>query len=265
MWRLLRKGLELHKSLRNTPFKRIVYCCALVHIFFLFGACFVQTDDHLQVMVQGTSDARIVCLPSFMLPPQRTRTRNKKKKQRTPPRVQKKKKQKTIKQKPEQAALRKKAKSTIQEPENNLPKKQKQVQKKIIEQEIETQEEIVEDEITPVESAVKQVPEQLAELPDAEFDIIYVNRETYEMLEVGKALQEAIGLHWAPPAGMPAQTKCLIRVTLDRQGKPTAIDVVEKSGVAVFDMAARSAVRAAEYPQSVWGKTMVVHFNEEFA
>jgi hypothetical protein len=253
MWRLLHKGREYHSRLRNTPFKRVVYLCALVHLFFIFVACFVHTDEHLHLMVHA-GDARVVCLPSFMVQPQRARIRTHKKQhkpQRKHKKEQKKHKKTTARPQPKTAVKQEKPKRT----------KQKKALKKVIPEQV--AEEIISEQ--PEEAAevapAHEAPQEIAHQDDT----IYVNRETYQMLETAQALQAAVSLHWAPPAGMPTQTSCLIRVALDAQGRPITIDVVEKSGIAVFDMAARSALRATEYPPSVWGKTMVIHFNEEFA
>lgn len=263
MLRLLRKGLGLLKAhyLQATRFQRIILACAGVHLVLFFAICFIQADDHLHVMVQGASAARVVCVPSFMLPTKSTRTARSARKKRVQPKKINKKL--VRKRKPAQT---KKPTMLQKNAQEKIKKEKKVLQKKVPEPVVELPEPIEEQEelIIPEPTAAEPEPETPLELED-DSDVIYVNSDTYQMLEVAKALQEAIGHHWAPPVGMPAQTRCQVRVTLSSDGKASDLELVEKSGIAVFDMAARTALLAADYPKSVWGKTMVVHFNEEFA
>lgn len=249
MLRWLRKGLEVPE----TPFQRIVYSCVGVHLFLFFVACGMKSDDHMHIMVQGADAARVICVPSFMLQATRHTTRT----------ARTKKRKKIHKKKNKRTSKKERATKKVAPPiKKRASAHRARARQTILPEELELEEEI---EITP-----QLEPEREPEIPAAvepapEDDVVYVNRETYQMLAIAQALQEAIGAQWAAPAGMPAGTACQIKVTIDATGHATEFEMVQKSGVAVFDTAARQAVRAAEYPPTAWGKSVVVHFNEEFA
>lgn len=241
MLHLLRKGLE-----PNTPFRRIVYGCAAAHLFFFFGACFIACDDELHLAIRPATDVRIICVPSFMMPPttQKKITRT----QRSQKSVRRKKKI-TQKKKTVMQSLRTK----------KAVKKIVPIKKPLPEPEVEEVEESIE---TPQEIVQKQ-NEQTINSPEVEQEILYVTSSTYQELELTQELHKAIGAHWSPPVGMPDGLQCKIRVKVTSDGMVQSLEVVEKSGVAVFDMAARQALQAAEFPRAVYGKTIVIHFNEE--
>lgn len=254
MLRLLRKGLANH----NQTFLKIVYTCAGVHLLLLLVACFIKHDDALHINLSVAPGARVVCVPSFMTSRslsriQTTRQRTRKKREVSPAKkiVQKKMAAKNKRTTPK-TALTAAEQRKIKNKKNTNPKK-------IIEKIPEPVPEIVEQQIEP---ELPETHEQIITEPLD--DVIYVNKETYQTLEIAQQLQEAIGKQWSPPAGMRSGLVCQVRVTINAQGKATALEVLEKSGVAVFDMAARKALLESDYPACVCGKTIVVDFNEEF-
>lgn len=92
--------------------------------------------------------------------------------------------------------------------------------------------------------------------------VIYVDSATFQMTELVKELQEALQEVWQPPAGFAVGYSCEVKVTVSGSGMATAVNVYKKSGAAIYDMAARHAASAAVYPKLVYNRTLVIHFGE---
>ncbi len=95
--------------------------------------------------------------------------------------------------------------------------------------------------------------------------IIYVDQETYRSHEIAQQVRKVISEAWSPPPGMRSDLHCSVKIVVGDKGQVVQAEILAKSGVAVFDMAARLALQKNIYPKSVWNKTIVVHFNKELA
>jgi hypothetical protein len=82
------------------------------------------------------------------------------------------------------------------------------------------------------------------------------------MTEMMKELQQALQQVWEQPAGCAVGYACEVSVTVSDEGKATAVAIRNKSGAAVYDMAARRAAQAALYPKLVYNRTIIIHFGE---
>lgn len=262
MLRLLRKSLANH----NEQFLKIVYVCAGVHLLLLLVACFITHDDALHINLSVAPGARVVCVPSFMassstaqMKKQKTaQARSAQRATSAPAKKVTKNSQKNVRTEQKRTPVKTAIAALV--PVASRKKNQKNSSKKAIPQKI--VETVHKEEIEPEKITESEVPAVQSSEPSDE--VIYVNKDTYQLLEIAQQLQEAISKQWSPPAGMISGLVCQVRVTVDAHGKATTLEVVAKSGVAVFDMAARKALLESDYPASVRGKTIVVDFNEEF-
>lgn len=112
-------------------------------------------------------------------------------------------------------------------------------------------------------SSQEVVAEETNELGDGgDETVIFVDSATYQMTEVMKELQEALQEVWEAPAGCAVGYSCEVMVTVSGSGTATAVTISKKSGAAIYDTAARAAASAAIYPKLVYNRTIVIHFGE---
>lgn len=270
-----------NRGLNTSYFKKIIMYVAGVHVCALVLLLFVAADSPLTLTLHNTKGARVICLPAFMLPKMQSQsqaiTGSKKQQEVVAPQPNKKTKK-------SMQALR--ARIPQRSPTGLFSSVRKPAHKKRqFSKASDAPQKVVELEQEP-EQAPEPLVEEQAQEPKAEEtkpevvpsaqslpaealcvgreNIIYVDKETYAVLQIAQELQHAIAQCWAPPAGIASDTNCDIQVVVNAQGKVKEIVMVKKSGVAVYDMAARTALQQAVYPKLVWGRTIVVHFDEEF-
>ncbi len=79
-------------------------------------------------------------------------------------------------------------------------------------------------------------------------------------LNTQQAIAQQVSLHWQPPEGFAHDLKAIIAITLDYKGEVDALDMKEGSGVLAYDIHARSAIYAMEFPRACWGKKITITF-----
>jgi hypothetical protein len=124
------------------------------------------------------------------------------------------------------------------------------------------QEKIEEKKIEPVAQASETAPTAAGqpELDHINFDLSQKGFPAMFEAEY-QALYENLSDQWAPPAGVPVTSQCVITVVVDKQGEVEDMLVDNSSGMMVFDLAARSALSEVEFPRFVWGKSITVTFS----
>lgn len=73
-------------------------------------------------------------------------------------------------------------------------------------------------------------------------------------------LQEEVGRHWKPPAGIQPRNTCHISACVAHDGTLQTLTIAQSSGILVFDIAARKAVVSSELPQWIKGKAITIVF-----
>lgn len=172
---------------------------------------------------------------------------------------QQKKKKETKKERRKRLAALKFAKQQAE--------KKKVEPKKVVENNVEPekkpeplQEPVVTPEpVVPVEQVVQEPLE--FSITGSDGQVTYVGQEEYEVLMVHEHIQQELERCWQPPVGMDGLA-CTIRVALDWQGNVKSAQVQKASGVLAFDVPARCAAMAMEYPKMTWGKELVLHFKQ---
>lgn len=253
--------------------RRVLQISVISHIIFIFSLFFVTRDEIMRVSVlQIPTNARIVCLPSFALPQQRIVWAGSGTKGNGTRRATGISRGKSVPlhktafiSSAKQAALRKKKNKLSAAAQKKLDK-----QKKVLAQRAAKEHNVKKRDIAPVAPpqslAAQQVHENTAsqesvtEGSGSDETIVYVDQTTFQASVVAQELQTAIAQWWAPPAGMSDAISCDIKVVVTKTGIAGQATVVQKSGVAVYDMAARSALLQTQYPKTVWNRTIIVHF-----
>jgi len=95
--------------------------------------------------------------------------------------------------------------------------------------------------IPPSENSLAAVP------PSDTIAIAYADARLVHQYTV---LQQELSKHWAPPPGVGDDCMCQLTVCLDRAGVVEDVRIEQSSGVLIFDIAARSALLAMQWP--VW-------------
>lgn len=104
------------------------------------------------------------------------------------------------------------------------------------------------------EEASKEEPEMPQGSP------IIVGRDSVAQFEREMAIQRAVSERWSVPKGLSPKLTCLVQVTLDVRGGVQKWEIIQKSGVLAFDLAARTAALGTAYPEHVWGTTITLQF-----
>jgi outer membrane biosynthesis protein TonB len=73
-------------------------------------------------------------------------------------------------------------------------------------------------------------------------------------------LQEEIAQYWHPPAGIDNSRPCVVKICVGFDGKPFDIEISKSSGVLMYDVAARTALRQTMLPKWTYGKRLVIAF-----
>ncbi len=150
-----------------------------------------------------------------------------------------------------QIPVKKKQKKNVQKKAKLEPKKIEKLDPikaeppKIVQ---ETKQEITQP-ISPTSALAQAVPN----------DAIYVGQLEYDALKLQDALQGEVERCWQSPPGLQ-DISCEIKVVLDFNGKPHAIDIQNSSGVLMYDLSARGAVQSIAFPNFAWGKEITITF-----
>lgn len=92
-------------------------------------------------------------------------------------------------------------------------------------------------------------------------NIQYLGRLDLQALEIQEAINSEVGQHWSPPPGIAKSAVCQAYVTVGWDG--TVICTIEKSsGIAIYDVSARAAMRTVSFPKQLWGKSFSLTFKQ---
>jgi len=105
------------------------------------------------------------------------------------------------------------------------------------------------------ESSVTNAPAQ-----EGQADSIMISYADARTAHQYTILQHEFSKHWAPPPGVADECTCRLTVCVDRAGMVNDVVVEESSGVLIFDIAARTAVLAVEWPAWARGTSITITF-----
>lgn len=90
-------------------------------------------------------------------------------------------------------------------------------------------------------------------------DSQYMNAEEARM---HYEIERELGTHWKPPKGLSKDLECHVKVLFGGDGTIVDCSLEKKSGVLIYDMAARAAAKAMKLPRWAWGKEFTVAFKQ---
>jgi len=93
-------------------------------------------------------------------------------------------------------------------------------------------------------------------------DVVYLGQQEYDALGMQTYLQQELSANWQPPQGIPIDAVCEVSFVVDWQGKASTVIVSKPSGALVYDISARSALLAMEFPDWARGKSFKITFKQ---
>ena len=112
-----------------------------------------------------------------------------------------------------------------------------------------------------VAKQVVQKPEEKIEQKTQEIDVdnaTFVGYEQLESLTIQYRIQKSVQQHFKPPVGVSKSASCELSVQVNKQGKAQQVTMSKSSGIMVYDVSARGAIRHIEFPKEVWNKTITI-------
>lgn len=91
-------------------------------------------------------------------------------------------------------------------------------------------------------------------------DFVYVTQEEFESLKLGTVLQEAITNTWSPPPGIDVNVECLVKITINNEGKILETIFEKTSGIRLYDVTVERALPMIAFPVPFWGKSFTLCF-----
>ncbi len=253
-------------SLQQVLWIRLITVSAVLHALILFMLLFMYRGyAQLQVDAQGVSlsPAEVVLMPlqKVVAKPQVIPRRKQQQKE-----LQEKKVEQPVEKKVQEPAAAAKPTTGLSVPKKRelrrAQRQQKKEAKKEVAQEIKAAQEPIKEPVQAVEPLpVPQATETILPEAAASNEPIYVGREELEALVVQQEIQKEIEQRWHPPIGISPETTCQVRALIGWDGAIKEVKMEKSSGVLVFDVHARSVTQAIVFPKAVWGKELIMHFN----
>lgn len=91
-------------------------------------------------------------------------------------------------------------------------------------------------------------------------EIIAIGHQEYDALCLYAVIQEEIERAWHPPAGIRPPRGCIVKVSVDNDGKVSNAVIQESSTLITYDIAARMALLQTYLPRDLAGKELVIAF-----
>lgn len=112
----------------------------------------------------------------------------------------------------------------------------------------------------PVEKQQTKKVAHVDKAPDKASDVVAVGRDELAEVTLQRHVMEQLKKVWHPPAGVESDATCTICFAVDATGRAQKVIVEKPSGSTLYDIAVRSAVLRAEFPQSARTKEFTVAF-----
>lgn len=178
---------------------------------------------------------------------------------------------------------KKQAKPVEQKKKNDLVKKEKEVVKKVtsekkqdavvppaeekkIDEKKATEQPIVQKELDKTVSATnEQIMPETGEslLPmSADSDIVYIGQAERDAVYLQMIIKQEVEHAWRPPAGLAPELECDIQLIIDWDGKAGDVNVLRSSGVLVYDISVRAALKEVVFSPALRGKQFCMNFKQ---
>lgn len=108
----------------------------------------------------------------------------------------------------------------------------------------------------------ENIQQEFDQIQEQALEPIMVGREDYDTIMAVRRIQESIRKQWRPPVGVSADSGCLVRVAIAKDGKINQIIIEKSSGILVYDLAARDAIAKVSFGREQWGKELLLLFGK---
>lgn len=102
----------------------------------------------------------------------------------------------------------------------------------------------------------KKVAQKMQEI-DVE-NATFVGYEELDSLTIQHKIQQSVQKYFKPPIGVSKNASCELQVQINKQGVAQQVTVTKSSGIMVYDVSARGAIRHIDFPRDVWNKTITI-------
>lgn len=144
-------------------------------------------------------------------------------------------------------------------PKTVVPKKIVQAPKKVMPKKVAAPAPVKKPEPQP-QPKPQPKPQPVAQKVPVAHNVVQVGRDELAEVTLQRHVMEQLKKEWRPPAGVTRDVSCIVYFVVDDQGYAQQVDVTEPSGSTLYDIAVRSAVMRAEFPQSARKKEFTVAF-----
>ncbi len=90
----------------------------------------------------------------------------------------------------------------------------------------------------------------------------YLGRKQLDTVHIQRALAQELRAVWHPPEGLSDDLEATVCVDVGHTGEVVSVDTQQESGVLVYDIHARTAVYAMQFPRACWGKQVTITFKQ---
>lgn len=120
-------------------------------------------------------------------------------------------------------------------------------------------EQIIESNLVPEQPISAQVS---TEAEVVENDIVYIGQAERDALYMERLIRQEVESKWRPPVGLSKNLVCDIEIEVDWNGKANQIKIIKPSGVLVYDISVRSAIKSIDFPRIMCGKKICMNFKQ---
>lgn len=92
-------------------------------------------------------------------------------------------------------------------------------------------------------------------------NVQYLGQLDLEALQVQEAVASEIHKHWSPPPGISKKAVCELDILVSWEGMVN-FTLKKSSGIAIYDISARSAMLKVSFPKQLWGKQFLIAFKQ---
>ena len=236
---------------------QILILSIALHLIFLFSVFFVYRGDNLNLVIK--SNLQSSNIPIVFMPFQKTVTGGLKNLNRMS-KINSNKKEKVVIQNKVNTNLQSKSKKiekkVVAKPD--IVKKmeaKKDTKEKLIEKKKVVEEELIKSDIKPESCQNEKIQEAVLN------EQVILGRKDMEILELQNYVRQEICNSWKPPAGLPKNLECIVKIAVDMQGKITQLNIEKSSKSLVYDLSIKRDIVKVSLPKEVWGQEILLTLN----
>lgn len=145
--------------------------------------------------------------------------------------------------------------------------KKKQTSKAVEQKKVEQPKKEVEKPVVPIQEApaalalgAQETTAQAGEIQDQ--NVLYITHEEFDALQKEEYLRNEVASSWQCPPGLSQDLACVVKVSVDHEGKVVDVVIDSSSGVLIFDTSAKMALGAFVPPSWSFGNSLLITFKQ---